>query len=157
DWMGALTDFKPDLLFCESAWRGNNGRWLGSMTEVGSDGHRSLAEMVAWCRERDIPTVFWNKEDPPNFEVFVETAALFDWVFTVDEDRAAVYQARLGHDRIKVLPFAAQPRIHNPVAIPGGRSQAVAFAGTYFGEKHPARAIQMQTIVEPAIEFGLHI
>ena len=62
-----------------------------------------------------IPTVFWNKEDPPNYDRFLETARLFDQVFTVDAERIPDYQRDLGHDRIDLLPFAAQPRIHNPV------------------------------------------
>jgi hypothetical protein len=56
-----------------------------------------------------------------------------------------------------VLPFGAQPRIHNPIAVPGGRAHDVVFAGTYFPRKHPGRRRQMETILAPAREFGLHI
>ena len=30
-----------------------------------------LRGLVDWCRRHGIPTVFWNKEDPPNFELFI--------------------------------------------------------------------------------------
>ena len=96
-----------------------------------------LRELVAWCKEQGIPTVFWNKEDPPNYERFIETAKLFDRVFTVDVDCVPRYVKDLGHDRVEVLPFAAAPRIHNPIAAPDGRTFDIAFAGTYFAEKHP--------------------
>ncbi|BDZ42873.1 hypothetical protein GCM10025865_21720 [Paraoerskovia sediminicola] len=45
-----------------------------------------LRGITRWCRENDVPTVFWNKEDPVHFDLFVATAALFDVVFTTDVD-----------------------------------------------------------------------
>jgi hypothetical protein len=112
---------------------------------------------VAWCRDDGIPTVFWNKEDPPNYDRFIETARLFDHVFTVDADRIPAYHRDLGHERVALLPFGAQPRIHNPVQRGAGRIFDVAFAGTYFAEKHQERRAQMQYVLDPARDFGLHI
>ena len=111
---------------------------------------------MAWCRAEGIPTVFWNKEDPPNYDRFLETARLFDQVFTVDAERIPDYQRDLGHDRIDLLPFAAQPRIHNPVRR-SPKTQDIAFAGTWFAEKHPERREQMAYVLGPARERGLHI
>lgn len=158
-WQEELTARRPDLLFVESAWQGNRGRWRRSMTaETGPS--EPLRELVAWCRAEGIPTVFWNKEDPPNYDKFIETARLFDQVFTVDADRIPDYVADLGHDRVGLLPFGAQPRIHNPVRRDTNgaeRPYNVAFAGTYFAEKHPERREQMDYVLAPARELGLHI
>lgn len=156
DWAAVLGSRRPDLLFVESAWQGSGGRWRLHMTrdDRPSDDLRAL---VAWCRAEGIPTVFWNKEDPPNYGRFLETARLFDQVFTVDADRIPDYQRDLGHDRIDLLPFAAQPRIHNPVRRLPGRPYAVAFAGTWFAQKHPERRTQMEHVLGPALEHGLHI
>lgn len=156
DWREVMERECPDLLFVESAWRGNDGRWLRHIQgpDVPS---RELRGLVSWCRERRIPTVFWNKEDPPNFDFFIDTAKLFDWVFTVDGNCLPRYRDLLGHDRVGVLPFGAQPRIHNPVSVPGGRRHDVVFAGTYYAAKHPRRQEQMETVLAPAREFGLHI
>jgi spore maturation protein CgeB len=156
DWREILEHDPPDLLFVESAWFGNDRRWGGHMSGPNAPS-RALRELVAWCREQDIPSVFWNKEDPPNFDVFIETAKLFDHVFTTCGEMVPRYRGILGHDRIHVLSFAAQPRIHNPVGIAGGRRHEVAFAGTYFSHKHPARAEQMSIVLEPARDVGLHI
>ena len=41
--------------------------------------------------------MFWNKEDPPNFEHFVQTAKLFDFIFTTDESCVPRYQAVTPH------------------------------------------------------------
>jgi hypothetical protein len=156
DWREVLERTRPDFLFVESAWRGNDGRWNYTMTK--SDSPRPpLVDLVTWCREQGIPTVFWNKEDPSNFDVFYKTALLFDHVFTVDGNCVPRYR-ELGHESVAVLPFAAQPRVHNPVRWgPEVGSRDVAFAGSYYGGKHPARLVQMEAILEPAREFGLEI
>lgn len=153
-WRAALEADRPDLLFVESAWNGNDGTWRLHLTQQPSPELRAL---VAWCREQGIPTVFWNKEDPPNYDVFLETAKLFDQVFTVDADRIPAYRTDLGHDRVDLLQFAAQPRIHNPVRRGKGRVHEVAFAGTWFADKHPDRRRQLTYVLGPARDFGLHI
>jgi Glycosyl transferases group 1/Glycosyl transferase family 2 len=38
-----------------------------------------------------------------------------------------------------------------------GRIYDVAFAGTYFADKHPERRAQMGYVLEPALDFGIHI
>jgi 2-polyprenyl-3-methyl-5-hydroxy-6-metoxy-1,4-benzoquinol methylase/spore maturation protein CgeB len=156
DWREVLERERPAMLFAESAWHGNDGRWATMMSAAGAP-KQPVRDLVAWCAEQGIPTVFWNKEDPPNFERFIETAKLFDRVFTVDSDCIPRYVEALGHDRVALLPFGAQPRIHNPVAVPGGRRHEVAFAGTYHTRKYPERAAQMDTVLAPAREFDLHI
>ena len=112
---------------------------------------------MQWCREQQVPTVFWNKEDPPNYDVFLQTARLFDQVFTVDAERIPDYVRDLGHDRVGLLPFAAQPRMHTPVRQLAEPLGEVAFAGTYFTHKHPERRAQMDVLLPAAQERGLHI
>ncbi len=155
-WKAQLSSSRPDLLFVESAWNGNSGAWRLAMTgEQGpSDELRALVE---GCRALGIPTVFWNKEDPPNYDRFIETARLFDHVFTVDAGRLPDYERDLGHSRVGLLPFGAQPRIHSPVRHGAGRSREVAFAGSYFADKHDERRRQMEYVLEPALPLGLEI
>jgi spore maturation protein CgeB len=155
DWLTTLERERPRLLFVESAWQGNDGRWAGAMQAEGPS--QPLRDLVSWCRDRGIPTVFWSKEDPPNFDRFLATARLFDCVFTVDADCIPRYREALRHDRVDLLRFAAQPRVHNPVAVEGGREYDVAFAGSYFAHKHPVRRRQMQALLEPALDAGLHV
>ncbi|HET7802021.1 MAG TPA: glycosyltransferase [Humibacillus xanthopallidus] len=155
-WQETLLSRPVDLLFVESAWNGNGGAWRLAMTGEGAPSV-TLTELVTWCRQHGIPTVFWNKEDPPNYDAFLPTARLFDQVFTVDAGRIEDYRRDLGHDRIALLPFGAQPRIHNPIRRGPGRVRDVAFAGTYFVDKHDERRDQMTTVLEPALPLGLEI
>lgn len=155
-WRMELQERPPAMLFVESAWRGQSGLWQGQLADLaGPSPH--LVELVKECRRRDIPTVFWSKEDPPNFEYFVGAAAVFDHVYTVDEGSVDRYRGHLSHERIGVLPFAAQPRLHNPIAEAGGRSDRFAFAGTYYRQKYPERRAQMETVLGPARRYGLDI
>lgn len=155
-WRQTLDEVEPHLLLVESAWRGVEDSWRHHLTPP-TPPSDALQELVAECRRRGIPAVFWNKEDPPNFDLFIDSAALFDVVFTVDEGSVERYRERLGHDRIHVLPFAAQPRLHHPLLTTGDRDQAVGFAGTYYVDKHPHRKVQMMQVLEPARAFDLHI
>ncbi|MCX7542892.1 glycosyltransferase [Corynebacterium sp. P5848] len=144
-WRSIFEEAEPDLLFVESVWHGHNHSWDAGITSVL---YPTLAEIVAFCNKRGIPTVFWNKEDPPSFNYFLQVAGLFDFVFTTDADCVDRYKALLKHSNVSVLPFGAQPSIHNPRRqIKGYASRDVAFSGTYFKHKFPERRDQMDLLL----------
>ncbi|MCL2423188.1 MAG: glycosyltransferase [Micrococcales bacterium] len=141
-----------DLLFVESAWRGNGGRWRGHLICAPSP---ALLELVAWCKTHMVPTVFWNKEDPVHHDGFLATAMLFDHVLTTDTDLVETYRLALGHNQVGTLPFAAQPAIHHPVrTTPEHAQRDVAFAGTYYGHRYDERAEQIQMLLGAAARAG---
>ncbi len=151
-WEQQLRDEALDFVVVESAWAGNAGLWRGKIT--GPAGPSAVfLELVAGCRAAGLPAVFWNKEDPPHYEDFLPAAKLFDHVFTTDANMLPRYRADLGHDRISVLPFAAQPRIHNP-ARPrhGWHAREIAFAGMYFAHKYEDRRRQMEFLLGAAVD-----
>lgn len=154
DWRRALVAEPVDLLFVESAWHGNDAAWRYHL--AGDTAPRpALAELVAWCRARGVPTVFWNKEDPAHYQDFLATARLFDHVFTTDGDRVDDYRRDLGHDRVGILPFAAQPALHNPVRHGSGHHERdVAFAGMYFAHRHAERRDQLELLLGAAVRAG---
>ena len=154
NWERELRARRPVMLFAESAWRGNSGEWSYAMTKPDGDRGSQLADLVEWCKAQGIPTVFWNKEDPANFNVFLRTARLFDHVFTTDADCIPRYVEALGHDQVHALPFAAQPWLHNPMGAPDRRLPKACFAGSYRGDKYPHRAEELKTLVEPLLAAG---
>lgn len=162
-WREQLEQHQPDLLFVESAWHGNQDQWQYQLT--GASGVKEpFREMVAEFRRRGIPTVFWNKEDPPHYDDFLECAGLFDVVLTSDSNRIEHYRRDLGHDRVGVLAFAAHPAVHSPVRRNRGfDSREVAFGGMYFAHKFPQRREQMDLLlggamdVSPKMRMGLEI
>ncbi|MGO2112730.1 MAG: glycosyltransferase family protein, partial [Pseudoclavibacter sp.] len=149
-WRARLERDPVDLLLVESAWNGNDGAWQYQLT--GSQAPSpALAELVQYCRDRRIPTVFWNKEDPPHFDDFLDTAALFDAVFTTDARLVPTYRERLSHDRVDAMSFAAAPAVHNPVRDPATHQRGgIAFGGMYFAHKYPERREQLQLLLTAA-------
>ena len=152
-----------DFVFIESAWNGNQGDWKFKLTGTAGPSPE-VTDLLAECRRRGIPTVFWNKEDPPHFDDFLPLAKMFDVVFTSDVRLVHKYKERLGHDRIAPLAFAAQPAIHSPVRpAKNFAARDIAFAGMYFTHKFPERRAQMDLLlgaadkVSPRMEQGLEI
>jgi ubiquinone/menaquinone biosynthesis C-methylase UbiE/spore maturation protein CgeB len=157
DWKQVLTAERPDCLLIESTWNGNGGAWRYQVAVPRKIEEGPLRALVEWCRSQNIPTVFWNKEDPPNFEQFINAAALCDHVFTTDANCIPQYQGRLGHQRVYPLPFAAQELIHNPVDTHRNLAGNVCFAGAYYAKRHEERQGDMDVLLKPALARGLHI
>lgn len=156
NWREVLEQDQPSVVFIESAWRGNEGSWQYRVAEYSISLGDELLELLAWADEKNIPTVFWNKEDPSHFDRFINRAKLFDYVFTTDADCIEKYCEEVGHERVFALPFATQPLIHNPV-LRHQREHNVCFAGTYYGGSHVERMQDMELILKPSLNFGLHI
>lgn len=146
-WEHELTEFKPELLFIESAWRGKDDLWGSKVGHLSQE----VQGILAWCRTHKVPTVFWNKEDPIHFETFLNTARLFDHVFTTDIDCIHRYKAALGHDRVYLLPFAAQPEHSNPIEK-YERKDAFCFAGAYY-VRYPDRTADLGNFVHHLAEY----
>nr|WP_282452407.1 glycosyltransferase [Corynebacterium meridianum] len=160
-WRADIETFCPQIIFVESAWHGYNGDWSGGLAGK----HLStLDELVRYCKTRGIPTVFWNKEDPAHFEEFFAAARLFDYIFTTDINMVDRYRAGVQHENVYVLPFGAQPSLHNPLRVNGTQpDRDIMFAGTYFRHKFPERREQMDMLLTAALraskdmEHGLDI
>lgn len=140
-WKSQVEEFQPHMLLVESAWKGKDESWARKVYPLSRD----LKELIAWCRERRIPTVFWNKEDPVHLSVFMRTARQFDFVFTTDIDCVRAYKSALGHGQVYWLPFACQPAEHNPIEE-YQRKDGFCFAGSYYA-KYPERQRDFETIV----------
>ncbi|KRD47286.1 hypothetical protein ASE27_02640 [Oerskovia sp. Root918] len=140
-WRGQLEEGDPQLLFVESAWRGIDNLWSNTVGHVPPE----LLDILAWCAEHGVPTAFWNKEDPVHFSTFLNVASRFEHVFTTDIEMIPRYRETLGHEQVWLMPFAAQPRLHNPVAD-APRKNAMMFAGAYY-RRYPDRNRDLESLV----------
>ena len=162
NWREVMDKTNPRVFFCESAWQGGHPTehpWQGKIYASVRFQHENravLLEILQYCKERGIPTVFWNKEDPIHFSDrindFIRTAVLFDYVFTTAEECVPMYIRDVGVKWAGVLPFAVQPRIFNPI---GAYQQAdtVNFAGTWY-HRYPQRTAAATRILDRVIESG---
>lgn len=114
-WERALAERPPEFLLVESAWQGPEDRWGTRLAYHEPRAENPIFAILDHCRDRGIPTVFWNKEDPPHYARFIDLARRFDFIFTTDANCVARYRVDAPHARTDVLPFAAQPAIHSPV------------------------------------------
>ena len=157
NWRAEMEQKRPAFLLVESAFQGNNGEWQYLILDYENLEDNPLRELLEFCRSAGIPTAFWNKEDPPHFDDFIGAAREFDFVFTSDADCVPIYKETLGHDRIYVLPFAAQPRLQNPSREEGWSRYPVCFAGSWVQHRYPERAESLRSLLDPALPLGLHI
>lgn len=156
DWREKFEQHQPEIFFCESAWSGSDTKrrpWKGQIyasKNFPKENRTVLLEILAHCRQKGIPTLFWNKEDPTHFtdrvHDFVKTAKEFDFVFTSAAECVEGYQREYGLSRAFALPFATNPRIFNPIES-GLRSSRVVFAGSYYAN-HVQRSKDMEQILD---------
>jgi len=156
NWEYLIRNHPVDALFCESAWRGNNAAWKFHIGNIGDLRKKGLLTMVQTFQNKGIPTIFWNKEDPVHFDHFIDDAKQFDYIFTSDASTIPAYRERVGHENIYALPFAAQEKIHNPLRSEQ-RTGNVCFAGSWYNAKYAERTLDMELILNPAIEYRLEI
>jgi len=156
-WRDELIDRHIDLVLVESAWHGNGDAWQYRVAKYPSAPGNELSELLRWARRTGVPTVFWNKEDPPNFDRFIDRAAEFDYIFTTDENCIERYRRHVpASTYVGILPFAAQPRIHNP-RLDQPRINATSFAGTYYADDFEPRRRAMDMLLRVAARYGLDI
>lgn len=154
NWREQLEQFRPDAFFCESAWEGSEEsgagwRWrIYRNHELWFENRRELLDILRYCKEAEIPTLFWNKEDPPSFSCrkydFVDTALLFDHIFTTAEECVKNY-TDAGHKSVHTLMFGFSPRIFNPQ--PYVERNSAVFHGSWYAI-HPKRCEDMRQVFD---------
>lgn len=156
NWGALSKKYLPDLFFIESAWKGNSGSWQYRVANYNFKPGDEVRQMCSFAKAKNIPSIFWNKEDPVHHTKFLCSAELADYVFTTDANMITSYQKKLGHNRVYSLPFAAQPSIHYPAPL-DGRKPYSCFAGSWYGDRHESRANSMKWLLKAANKYGLEI
>jgi Glycosyl transferases group 1/DUF based on E. rectale Gene description (DUF3880)/Glycosyl transferase family 2 len=124
--------------------------------EPTAEGRRAaLDDALASARAAGIPTVFWNNQDPVHFDAFADVARRFEWIFTTDADCIDQYVWLTGHHRVGALPFAAQPRIHNPIGAADPRLPRACFAGSWEVDTLVDRPAEIELLLRPALDAGV--
>jgi len=152
--------WKPDVLFVESAWHGLGNAWkhkIASYPDRPERNNHALRKVVAYARELGIPCVFWNKEDGVHFERFFSSAALFDFIFTVDANSVPRYRALIG-PAVPVTPlmFAVQPAIHFPSPKEYVHRRA-CFVGSFGWDIHDRRRSWQEILFAASSELGVTV
>lgn len=156
NWYVLSEKYKPELIFIESAWRGNSGNWQYRVGKYSNKPGNEIAEVTQYAKAQRIPTMFWNKEDPVHHEKFMDTAKLVDYIFTTDANKIDSYKSKTGNKNVFALPFAAQPALHKPAPL-ANRIAKSCFAGSWYGNRHAERGEAMYWLLKIANKYGLDI
>lgn len=156
NWYGLSEKYQPNLLFIESAWKGNSGNWQYRVSKYSNKPGLEVSQLCHYFREKSIPTVFWNKEDPVHHDRFMESAAEAEYIFTTDENMIESYKNRTGNSKVYTLPFAAQPLLHRPKSLIGRKNKS-CFAGSWYGNRHETRGESIVWLLNAAKKYGLDI
>ncbi|MDR1277091.1 MAG: glycosyltransferase [Candidatus Accumulibacter sp.] len=131
-----IDEWKPDMVFVESAFHGVNGAWRYELAKqpkwLRLTRPTAIYRLVEFAKARGIPTVFWNKDDDVFFDAFIDVAKAFDFVFTADAGCVARYRQRVpGHVAVNALAMPYQPAFHEFTGFDFTRGEA-CFTGSYY-------------------------
>ncbi|MER7127381.1 glycosyltransferase [Streptosporangium saharense] len=125
DFARVLAAEVPHLLLVESV---TSGPWAEELAGAGE----GLRALLAWCAERGIRTVFWHTGG--EVAAFSAAASLFEHIVTALPRSVGAWGAALAScepepgrrtPSLGLLPFAVQPRVHNPLPLAGDRFDRV--------------------------------
>ncbi len=150
-----------DLLLVVTLWRGLHEEWRGVANVAHPDTEKinAIFDMIAQTKEMGKPTVFFSKEDPPNYSVFIQFAQKCDYIFTTAEECLPDYIRDTGNPQPRVLRFSVNPLFHNPVGFRKfEKEKTVMFSGSWM-EKYPDRCKDMSMLFDGVLasDYGLHI
>lgn len=162
NWREHLQDV--DILFVAATWRGHDGAsW--EVTGPQARGRRRLLieELIPAYRRAGVPTVYYGKEDPPDYRQFLEVARACEHILTTAAEVVEDYRRDCPEAQsVDVLPFAVNPLLHSPIGsrspTPGEfdlRERPVIFAGSWMGRKYPQRAAYGRWILDGILQAGL--
>jgi Uncharacterized protein conserved in bacteria len=157
NWLEIFEKENPDIFLCESAWHGIDTEtepWKGLIAvdkNIATENKDVLIDILEYCNDKGIPSIFWNKEDPTDFYTFLDVALRFDHIFTTTEECIPKYNEH-GHSSVHCLMFAGQPILFNPIENQE-RSEEIVFPGSWYN-RFPQRCNEMESIFDNIISSG---
>lgn len=148
-------DYKDyDFVIFATTWRGIDQSWVGSSSANGPI-RRQMIDLAKEYNSRGIPTVFYSKEDPVNYNLFKSLAKHCQYIFTSAEEMVRLYKKYTDNENVGVLQFGVNPLIHNPVGtrteISDEYRDEVLFAGSWL-TKYPVRMTETSRLFKSIIK-----
>jgi len=143
-----------DCFLVVSAWRGlKNNEWQG-MYKAGTPTNAKIHEFIAAAKRLGLHVIFYSKEDPPNYEFFVDIAKKADIIFTSAEEMVPRYKADCGIGDVHSLSFCINPVVHNPIGMRfSEKMKNVVFSGSWM-MKYPRRCESLAMMFDGVLLSG---
>src|SRR5699024_7036427 len=143
-----------DLVFIASTWKGIYGDWKGMGNPNISKVRKAIFEMIDFFRSDGVKIVFYSKEDPTNYDFFVDVAQQCDYIFTTAKEKVEDYKKDCQNNNVFVLEFGVNPIYNNPIGIqPDSGLDGALFAGSWY-EKYPHRQVDTRVLFDGVIDAG---
>ncbi|WP_313428717.1 glycosyltransferase [Siminovitchia terrae] len=143
-----------DVLLVVSAWKGIDSKWKGLGNPNIRKHREDLEKVIDYFRDRGTKIVFYSKEDPVNYHVFLGIAQKCDYIFTTAEEKIECYKANCGNENVFLLGFGVNPTYHHPIGMRKfPKRKEVLFAGSWY-EKYPDRQEETRVLFDGVLEAG---
>ncbi|WML58599.1 glycosyltransferase [Neobacillus sp. PS2-9] len=143
-----------DVLLIVTAWKGLNLEWKGLGNPNIKKHREDLYKIIEFYRSQGTKIVFYSKEDPVNYHIFIDIAKKCDYIFTTAEEKLEDYRRECQNENVFVLEFGINPRYHNPIGIKmAPKQREVLFTGSWY-EKYPHRHVDTRMLFDGVIDAG---
>lgn len=120
-----------DFLLCESTWHGRDDSWKYAFNCYKQKRYsQELVRVTKGFRKHGKKCIYYNKEDPTNFEKFYAVAELFDIIVTTSELCVGKYKDAFPGKIVLAMPFLCNPISHNP--IDNAKEAMAYFVGGFY-------------------------
>ncbi len=110
-------------------------------------GHRIFPETIKRIRKRGIKTILWTIDHPRNFQLIIEAAPYYDFVFCGGTEAMEILKDN-GISKCRWLPFACNPEFHKPVNLTEDDKDRYGNDICFVGSMYPERAHIFETLTE---------
>lgn len=143
---------KLDVLLIVTTWRGLHNEWRGLGNPKIKKHRDELYKIMDYYRKQGTKIVFYSKEDPVNYHIFIDIAKHCDYIFTTAIEKIKDYQKDCNNENVFLLEFGVNPLYHNPVGIKKHQKlPEVLFTGSWY-EKYPHRQVDTRTLFDGVID-----
>lgn len=142
---------KIEVLIIATTWKGLDNDWKGLGNPNNTKLRSELYNIINYFRKQGVKIVFYSKEDPPNYERFLDIAKNCDYIFTTALEKVEDYKKDCKNDNVFVLEFGVNPIYNNPIGMNIKNINGAIFAGSWY-EKYPHRKKDTQMIFDGVIE-----
>lgn len=144
---------KIEVLLIATTWKGIEGDWKG-LGNPDSKAREDLYQVINFFKKDGVKVVFYSKEDPTNYDYFVDIAKKCDYIFTTAEEKISDYKNHCKNDNVFVLEFGVNPLYNNPMGIKGSSyMDGAIFAGSWY-KKYPHRQKDTRVLFDGVIQAG---
>lgn len=143
---------KLDIFLLVTTWKGLDMGWKGLGNPNIRKHRKAMFDIISHYQSNGIKTVFYSKEDPVNYDVFIELAKKCEYVFTTAEEKVASYKRDCNNENVAVLNFGINPLYHNPIGFRKfEKKKEILFSGSWY-VKYPHRIEDTQRIFDGVID-----